>query len=248
MCHTQKGTEITDHTVETSPQVYARLGGVLYLIIIAGGLFCEVFARDRLIVSGDAVATAAHLRSSEWLWRAGIAVDLFCVACTVTLAWILYVLLRPVSRNLALLMVFFDLIGIGLEAAFNLNLVAALFPLENAAYLKAFTPEQLDALAYLSIRSHAFGFGISLLFFSFVFPIRGYLIFRSGFLPRVLGVLLLIAGLGYLTHGFALILAPAFADRIFPIVAAPIFVGETSLCLWLLLKGVNVEKWRQHSV
>lgn len=119
--------------LEVSPRALARLGGVLYLIIIAGGLFCEVFVRGRLIVSGDAAATAARLRSSEPLWRAGIAVDLFTCACTVVLAWSFYLLLRRVSPDLALLMVFFDLIGIGTQVAFDLNLITALFPLGNAA-------------------------------------------------------------------------------------------------------------------
>lgn len=235
------------HPEETSPQRLARIGGALYLAIIVIGIFCEVFARGRLIVPGDAAATASHLRATEALWRAGIALDLFACACTVALAWILYVLLRPVSRTLVMLMIFFDLIGITLEAASNLNLVTALFPLGSAAYLKAFTPDQLNTLAAFSVRAHAHGFGISLLFFGFGFPIRGYLIFRSGFLPRTLGILLMITGLGYLTHGFALILAPPFADRIFPIVALPIFAGEASLCLWLLLKGVNTPKWREQA-
>lgn len=227
-----------------SPPALARLGGLLYLVVILAGLFCELFARGSLIVPGDAVATAEHLRATEGLWRAGIAVDMVACACTVGLAWILYGLLRVVDRYLALLMIFFDVIAIGLQAAFELNLVAALFPLGGAAYLKAFTPGQLDALAYLAIRSHTTGFGISLLFFGMVFPIRGYLIARSGFLPRVVGVLVTIAGLGYMANGFAMILAPAIAGTLFFFVAAPILAGEGSLCLWLLLKGVNAEKWR----
>lgn len=230
-----------------SPRLLARLAGVLYLIIIAGGLFCEVFVRGRLIVSGDVAATAAHLRASEMLWRAGIAVDLFTCACTVVLAWSFYLLLRQVSPHVALLMVFFDLIGIGTQVAFDLNLITALFPLGNAAYLKVFTPEQLNAIARLSIRSHGMGFGISLLFFGFTFLPRGFLILQSGFLPKVLGTLLLFAGFGYCTHSFVMVLAPAFADRIFPILAVPIFIGEVSLCLWLLLKGVNVEKWKRQA-
>lgn len=227
-----------------SPPALARLGGLLYLIVILAGLFCEVLARGSLVVSGDAVATANHLRASEGLWRAGVAIDLVACACTVGLAWILFGLLRVVDRNLALLTLCFDVIAIGLQAAFELNLVAALFPLGSAAYLKAFTPAQLDTLAYLSIRSHTFGFGISLLFFGLAFPIRGYLIARSGFLPRAVGVLVTIAGLGYMANGFALVLVPAFAGKLFLFVAAPILAGEGSLCLWLLVKGVDVERWR----
>ena len=131
------------------------------------------------------------------------------------------------------------------QAVAVLNLVAALFPLGNAAYLKAFTPEQLYALTRLAIRSHGYGYGLSLLFFGSCFLVHGRLIFRSGFLPKVLGILIQVAGACYLTNSFALFLAPTFADRIFPAILVPAFVGEASLCLWLLVKGVNVEKWRQ---
>lgn len=232
------------HNEGLSPPALARLGGLLYLVVILAGLFSEIFARGSLVVAGDAAATASHLRASEGLWRAGVAVELVACACTVGLAWILYGLLRVVDRNLALLMLCFDVIAIGLQAAFELNLLAALFPLGSAAYLKAFTPGQLDALAYLAVRSHTFGFGICLFFFGLVFPIRGYLIARSGFLPRVVGVLVTIAGIGYIANGFAMVLAPTIAGTLFMFVAAPILAGEGSLCLWLLVKGVNVEKWR----
>lgn len=229
--------------VETSPQRYARIGGVLYLLIIVAGLFGEVFVRNELIVSGDATATAANITSFEWLWRAGIAGNLFHLVCAVALTLIFYVLLKPVSRNLALLATFFNLISIGLEVASKLFLVAALFPLENGEYLKAFEPEQLHALAYLSIQAHSYGFGLSLIFFGCECLVLGYLIFRSGYLPKLLGVLMQIAGLSYLTNSFALLLNPTFAALIFPAILVPAFIGEASLCLWLIVKGVNVEKW-----
>jgi hypothetical protein len=236
---------MADHTFETSPQLYARIGGVLYLIIIVLGLFGEAFVRDRLIVSGDATATAANLRAMESLWRFHIAAELLLLICAVGLLLILFVLLRPVSRDLALLAVFFNLISIGLEAAITLYLLEALFPLGNAGYLKAFTPEQLYAMARLSLKSHSHGFGLSLIFFGCFCLVIGYLIFKSGYFPKAVGVLMQIAGLGYLTNSFALVLAPKFADRIFAVIAGPAFVGEASLCLWLLVKGVNVEKWKE---
>ncbi len=236
---------MTDRTVETSPQLYARIGGVLYLIIIVVGIFDEAFVRNRIIVSGDATATAANIRSLESLWRFGIAAEFFLLICAVALTLIFFVLLRPVSRDLALLAVFFNLVSLAVEAAVQLYLLGALFPLGKAEYLRAFEPEQLYALASLSVKSHSYGFGVALIFFGCVCLILGYLIFRSGFLPKALGVLMQIAGLSYLTDSFALILAPTFANRIFPAVLVPAFVGEASLCLWLLVKGVNVEKWEE---
>jgi len=235
---------MTERRREISAVVIARIGGVLYLVIIVLGLFGEAFVRDKLIVSGNAAATAENIGSFEWLWRLGTAGNLVHLVCAVGLTLIFYILLRVVSRDLALLVVFFDLISIGIEAASKLSLVAGLFPLSNAEYLKAFEPAQLHALAYLSIRQHGYGFGISLVFFGCACLIIGYLIFRSGFLPKAIGVLMQLAGLAYLTNSFALLLAPAFANRIFPTILVPAFIGEASLCLWLIAKGVNEEKWK----
>jgi hypothetical protein len=160
------------------------------------------------------------------------------------LALIFFVLLRPVSRDLALLAAFFNLVAISLEAAYSLYLVTALFPLGKAPYLGAFKPEQLDTMATLSVRSHAYGFGISLIFFGCFCLVIGYLIFRSGYLPKAVGVLMQIAGLSYLINSFALVLSPSFANRLYPAILIPAFVGEASLCLWLLVKGVNVDRWK----
>ena len=236
-----------DRTIESSPQLYARIGGALYLIIIIIGLFGEVFVRDKLIISGDATATAKNILASESLWRFHIAAELFLLICAVTLLMILFVLLRPVSRELTLLALFFNLVSIGLEAATAMYLVVALFPLGTAEYLKAFSPEQLYAMANLSLKSHGYGFGVSLLFFGCFCVVIGRVIFRSGFLPKTIGVLMQIAGLCYLTDSFALILAPAFANRLFPAILLPAFVGEASLCLWLLVKGVNVQRWKDRA-
>ena len=236
-----------EHRVEASPQVLSRIGGVLYLIVIVLGLFGEAFVRDRIIVSGDATATAANIRSLESLWRFGIAGEFLLLICATVLTLILFALLRPVHRDLALLTVFFNLVTIAVEAVAAMNLVAALFPLGNAGYLRAFEPEQLHAMASLAVKSHSYGFGVALIFFGCECLVLGYLIFRSGYLPKFLGVLMQIAGLCYLTNSFALILSPSLADWLFPAILLPAFVGEASLCLWLLVKGVNVSKQGRHA-
>jgi hypothetical protein len=236
---------MADRTVEASPQVYARIGGLLYLIIIVAGLFAEAFVRDKLIVSGDAAATANNIMASQLLWRTGVAGEFIMLVCDVGLSLIFYVLLRPVSRNLALLVAFFHLVSAAVLGVSKLFLFAPLFLLGGADYLKAFEPHQLQALASLALRTHAYGFGISLVFFGCQCLVLGYLIFKSGYFPRILGVLLQLAGWCYLTNSFALFLAPKFADMIFPAILAPAFIGELSLCLWLLVKGVNVAKWEE---
>src|SRR5437588_813643 len=238
---------MTDRTIERSPQLYGRIGGALYLIIIVVGLFGEAFVRDRLIVSGNAAATAANVMSHESLWRFHIAAEIFLLICAVALLLILFVLLRPVSRDLALLAVFFNLVSIGIEAATTMYLLEALFPLGNAGYLKAFTPEQLYAMASLTLKSHAYGFGVSLLFFGCFCVIVGYLIFRSGYFPRTIGVLMQIAGVCYVTNSFALILSPGLVNRLFPGILVPSFIGELSLCLWLLVRGVNMKRWEERA-
>jgi hypothetical protein len=152
-----------------------------------------------------------------------------------------------VSRDLAVLAVFFNLVSISLEAAYVLHLIATLFPLSTPAYGKAFAPEQLYVLASLSLKSHSYGFAVSLIFFGCFCVVIGYLLFRSGYFPRTVGVLMQIAGLCYLINSFALVLSPALANRLFPAILLPAFVGEASLCLWLLVKGVNVPKWAERA-
>jgi hypothetical protein len=238
---------MTNHSVEASPQVYARIGGALYLIIIVLGIFGEAFVRNKIVVAGDAAATAANITAMESLWRFGIAAEFLSLICTIALAMIYFVLLRPVSKELNLLATFFRLVSIVVQAVAVLNLVAALFPLGNAAYFKAFTPEQLYVLVSLATKSHSYGFSVSLLFLGCTFLIHGYLIFRSGYLPKALGILIQVAGVGYLTNSVALILYPAVANQVFLAIIIPVFVAETSLSLWLLVKGVNVQKWKERA-
>lgn len=230
---------------ETSPQVYARIGGLAYLIIIITGAFGELFIRNKIMVSGDAAATAHNIAASPLLWRIGITGDLIMHVCDLVLTMVYYLLLRRVNKNLAMLSVLFGLIQTAVLVANKLNLVMPLLFLGNEDYLKAFDPHQLQVLSYIAVKAHGYGFGIGLIFFGFECLIDGYLIFKSGFLPRVLGVLILIAGLCYLVNSFALILFPAVSDSIFQVVMAPIFLSELSMCLWLLVKGVNVTKWKE---
>lgn len=235
---------MTGRGIELSPQTYARIGGALYLIIIVSGVLGELLVRGKLVVPGDAMATLDNIRSSEFLWRLGIAANLFHLACSVALGLIFYVLLRPVSRDLALLAVLFNLVTITLESASKLFLLPSLFVLGNASYLQAFTPEQLHALAYLSNRLHTYGFNISLIFFGFECLLLGYLIFKSRFLPRILGILMQIAGVSYLTNSFALLLAPTLVNIA---VLVPAFIAELSLALWLLVKGVKARPYEHTS-
>lgn len=235
-----------DRELQTSPQVYARIGGVLYLIIIAIGFCSEFFVRDKLVVSGDVTATANKIVASESLWRITIAGELILLVCTIALTLILYLLLRPVNKTLALLAVFFNIVEIPIEAVSKLFLFAALFLSGNADYLKAFEPHQLHALVRISLKLHDYGFGFDLVFFGFACLVYGYLLFRSGYFPRALGVLMAIAGLSYLINSFTLILAPAYGGTISLILVLAL-IGELSLCLWLMVKGVDEQRWKEQA-
>ena len=236
---------MTKTSIETSPQVYARLAGALYLAIIALGIFAEVFVRGRIYVAGDAAATAINITSMESLWRFGIATEFFAVICTILLATVYFFLLRPVSKELNLLAALFRLTAIIVQTVALVSLITALIPLASAAFTKAFPPDQLYALTSLAIRSHSFGYSVALLFTGCTFIVHGYLIFKSGYLPKTLGVLIEIAGVGYISNGFATILFPAFSNIVFFAIILPVIIGETSLSLWLLIKGVNVSKWNE---
>jgi len=185
--------------------------------------------------------------SSPHLWRAGITADLIEHVLDVPLILILYILLKPVNKNIALLAMLFTLVQSAVLVANKMNLFAALFPLGNADYLKAINPQQLYAQAYLSLKLHDYGFGAGLLFFGFACIFLGYLIFKSGYLPKILGIIMQIAGLCYIANSVSLFLVPAFQSEIFPFILFPCFIAELSLCLWLLIKGVNVARWKERA-
>ena len=202
-------------SIERSPQRYARIAGILYLAIIILGMFSELFVRGTLVVSGDAAATAKAISASPFLWRTGIVGDLLMHIFDVPVIVVFYYLLRPVSGSLALFATLINVVQTAVLVANKMTLLIPLFLLENGDYLKAFSPEQLHALLYLAIKAHGYGFAIGLIFFGVACLVRGYLIFKAGYLPKTLGVLMGIAGLSYLVNSFALLLAPPLANAMF---------------------------------
>jgi hypothetical protein len=237
--------ETTMKALIASPQTYARTGGLLYLIIIAAGMFGELFARGPLIVSGNAGATASHITNSIFLWRAGIAGDVVMHMCDIGVMLVFYVLLSPVNRNIALFALLSNVVQTSVLVANKLNLLIPVFLLGDAEYLKAFPPQQLHALAYVSLKTHDHGFGLGLIFFGMTCIAVGYLIIRSGYLPKVLGLGMQFAGVCYIINSFVLILFPQLAQRLFPAILLPPFIAELSTALWLLAKGVNLRKWHE---
>lgn len=216
----------------------ARVTGLLYLLIIACGLFSELYVRGGLIVPGDAAATAANIRAAEGLFRLGFASDLLVFLADVAVAVLLYVLLRPVSRPLALLAAALRLTGTAIYGANLLNHLAPLLLLGGGAPLQGFSGEQLQAMALLFLELHGHGYDLGLVFFGAHCLALGWLLWRAALFPSVLGVLMVLAGLGYLVGSLTLFLAPAHVDAVAPVYLAPL-VGELALCLWLLVRGVR---------
>lgn len=238
---------MADWMAETSPRLKARIAGALYLITIALGLFAEIFVNEALTVSGDAAATAHNILASELVWRLGFAADLGTFAFSTAMAFLFYELFKPVSRSLVSIAIAFVLVSIATGALNTLNRLAPLLLLGSAHSPVGFDASQLQALALVFLRLHDQGFNISLAFFGVYCVLIGCVIFRSTFLPQILGALYAIAGLCYVTNSFAWFLSPEFASHLFPYMMVPAFVGEASLCLWLLMIGVNVPKWEAKS-
>jgi len=213
------------------PVRYARIGGALYLVIIVAGIVGPLVTRDRLVVPDDAVATADNIAGSPELWRLGIAVDVVMQLCDVPVMLILFLLLSPVNRNVALLALLFNIVQTATLVANQLTLVAA-------QLLSAGQP----ALTDLAIEAYSYGEALGLVFFGFTLLAEGYLIRHSGYLPRILGLLVQIGGVSYIVSSFLLLVAPDLANIAFLI---PSFIAELSLALWLLIKGVDASKWEQ---
>lgn len=226
-----------------SPRLQARICGWLYLYIIVAGSFAEIFVRGRLVVGGDAAATAANLLASETLFRIGFSAELLHLACDVGVATLLCVLLAPAGRTLSLLAALMRVACLLVLAVASLSHFAALRLLTGADYLGALPEAQRQALALLGLRLHGDGYAIALVFFAFACLAAGRLIGRSGFLPGWLGALLAIAGVCYLAASFGHFLAPTLAGRFSAALLLPCFVAELALALWLIVKGVDEEKW-----
>lgn len=232
-----------DRTTETSPLVYARAAGALYLIIIVLGLFGEVVVRTSIISPGDATATATNVLAAEGLFRTGFLADSIMFLSDVALAVLLFVLLRPVNKTLALVALFFRLTQTAVIALNLLNYHAALLLLKEPGYASAFEAAQLSSLASLFLDLHSHGYDLALILFGVHCLLLGYLITKSLYLPKAMGYLVMAAGATYLVGSYTRFLFPDFVGTVSPIYLVAI-VSELSLCLWLVIKGVNLEHWR----
>src|SRR5436305_1591843 len=238
---------VTEQTRGSSPRQLARMAGALYLINIVLGAFATAIVPAIVVVSGDAAATAHNIQTHELLYRLGLVAHLVVTVTNVPLALIFYELFKVVNRRLALLDAFFILVATAVEAAGLLNQFVPLVLLGSGPYSSALPAAQLQALAYMPGQLSAIGYDITAVFFGFYALCISYLILRSTFLPGAIGVLMAIDGLAYLVYSFADLLAPGFAAHLVPWIQLPALFGEGSLCLWLLVAGVDAVRWRERA-
>jgi hypothetical protein len=225
---------------DISPNKIARMAGSFYLIYILTTALAAV-VRSRIIVFGDAAATANNIMSSQMLFRIGFVTQLVSAVFFLLAAWALYVLLKPVNKNLALLFLLLNLGGVAVECINMLNLFVAIQFLSGANYLTVFQTGQLQAMAMSFLNSYTNGFMIAQIFYgTWLLPL-GYLVYKSRFLPRLLGIVLILDFFCWTSYFFQFFLFPDSGVLILPASAVG-FIAEFSISLWLLIKGVREQK------
>jgi hypothetical protein len=229
--------------IEISVKTYARAVGLFVLLSIFGGWFGEMYVPS-VMMTGDAATTAAQLRLNDGLFRLGFAAYLAEAFSDIVLAWLFYVLLKPVHRELALLSAFFGLVSMTLFAMTKMLYFFAPTFLRGSGYLAAFSPDQLEAFASLFLSLYAGLSGLTMLFYGTAWIIRGFLTFKSGYLPRFLGVLMVAAGSGFVAKNLTQVLAPAYS---WDLLLAPMFLNAVAVAVWMLVRGVERDRWARAS-
>jgi len=232
---------LSERIAKASPRPAARITGVVYLLYFLTVVSSALFIRG-IIVSGDPAATATNILTHERLFRLSVAVGLIATALYIAVTVLFYGLFKPVNRTVSLLAAFFSLVGCAIQAFGSLFQVAPLAVLEGSPYLSVFKVDQLQAVALMFIKLNVQATYIYLVFFGLFNLLIGYLIFNSTFLPRILGVLMALSGLGWLTF-----LSPSLANYLLTYIEVLGIIAEASLMLWLLVKGVNVERWKEQA-
>ena len=233
---------MTTNLTETSPSTRGRILAALFLFVVVAGITAQVFISDRLVVGGDAARTAANILANTSLYRLGFTIFMVEMIAQIAVTAMYYDLLKPVSRSVARISAIIGITGCGIKTMARLFFYAPLLLLGGASSLSAIEPAQLEALSLAFIRINNHGAAIGLIFFGFEDLLRGWLVFRSGFLPRFLGVLSMVAGVGWLTF-----LWPPLGYAAFTFVALFALIGTIAWTGWLFIRGVDDAKWRERA-
>jgi hypothetical protein len=233
---------MTNPIAETSPSTRGRILAALYLFVIIAGITAQAFISDRLVVGNDAAKTAANILANKSLYRLGFTIFMLEMIAQVGVSALFYDLLKPVNRSAARISAIIGLTGCGIKTMARLFYYAPLILLGGAPYLSAIEPAQLEVLALASLKINSQGAAIGLIFFGFETLLRGWLLFNSGFLPRFLGMLSMIGGIGWITF-----LWPPLGSQVFTGVALFALVGVIATAGWLFIRGVDDVKWRERA-
>jgi len=234
-------------TTKPSPLVYARVAAILFIIMAIAAEFSTGVLGLDVVEPGDATTTANNLIDAKAEFRVGIIGHLIVLFMDIGVAVLLYELLRPVNKTLSLLATAFRLIMVAMRGVNLVTHFVALTLVSGADYLTAFETDQLHGLVLLSLTAFEDGVLIDFIFFSVHLLLVGYLVFKSGYLPKFIGIWLMIACLGYLINSFTR-LGFFFSDdeeMVTLLIFLPSSLSEFALFLWLLFKGVNVEQWEK---
>ncbi len=226
----------------------ARAAGILYLVIFIVAPLAYLLARSSILVEDDAAATAQNLIDDEGRFRLGLAAESVVFLVEIVLAALLYVILRPVSRSISLAAAFSRVAEAVVQAANLLPAALALLAVGGAGYFGAFDQQQRDDLVLLALDANDFMILVWGLFFALHLLLLGYLVYRSGFFPRILGILLGLASVGYFAESYGTILSPGASDVLGIVVIVLAVPGELAFALWLLIKGVDEEKWNERTL
>ena len=240
--------KLMNQTADRSPRAMAHLAGFLYLLIAICSGFSFGYVRTTLIVPGDATATVSTIMASEGLFRLGIAADAVVFLSEIVLIALLYTLLKPVSKTLSLAAAYARLAMAVMQGMNLLNYGFVLLLVSGAGYLTVFEPDQVHALVLLFLNAYEYVALIWAMFFALHLLVLGYLVYKSGYLPRILGILLVLASFGYLIDSFGNVLLPQYDALYASVVVLTAIVGELPLSFWLLMKGVNVEQWKKRAL
>jgi hypothetical protein len=232
---------VTSRVHELSHRMKARIAGALWLVVIVTGGFA-VLTRSALLVRDDAGATASNILAFETRFRLAFVADLIGGACYLGVTLLLYELLKPVSRTISLTGAYFGLVGVAVGISISLNYLAPVLLLGDAQPLIAFTNSQLQADALVFLRLYREGYRTGMVFFGVQIVTIGYLILRSSVVPRLLGMMLVIGGSSYVAGSFANFLLLPFRAQLGQFVFVAAAVGEGALALWLLMRGVDVQR------
>ncbi|MGO9318912.1 MAG: DUF4386 domain-containing protein [Terracidiphilus sp.] len=228
---------------KSSPALKARLAGVLYLISGMAFSYADGLVHGKILVKGDAAATAHNILTNGKLLQIAFASNLISTVLYITVTLLLFDILKPVNKSVSLLAAFFSMAGCVVGAFGGIFTIAPLTILEGTQYLSVFKTEQLQAMALLTLNLNGIVTGITMVLFGCYCILLGYLILRSTFMPRMIGAFLIIAGMTY-----QVFLSPPLAASLFSRVVMPAgMLGEGSLILWLLIFGVNSQRWRQQA-